>query len=105
EAGGTSTADPLGGSYYIEALTTALADQARELIAESDGMGGAVAAVERGWVQDQIEQAAFAHHRRVQSGDEVIVGVNRYTEGSGEPREAHTIDTEDQARASARTPA
>src|SRR5689334_7138546 len=103
EAGGTSTADPLGGSYYIEALTTALADQARELIAEIDGMGGAVAAVERGWVQDQIEQAAFAHHRRVQSGEEVIVGVNRYTEGSGERIELHTIDPEAERRQIERT--
>src|SRR5207342_2389152 len=72
-------------SYYIEALTTALADQARELIAEIDRLGGAVAAVESGWVQDQIEQAAFAHHQRVQTGDEVIVGVNRYTVGGCEP--------------------
>src|SRR3954466_187445 len=103
EAGGTSTADPLGGSYYIEALTTALADQARELIAEIDGMGGAVAAVERGWVQDQIEQAAFAHHRRVQSGEEVIVGVNRYTEGGGERIELHTIDPEAERRQVERT--
>jgi methylmalonyl-CoA mutase N-terminal domain/subunit len=103
EAGGTSTADPLGGSYYIEALTTALADQARELIAEIDGMGGAVAAVERGWVQDQIEQAAFAHHRRVQSGEEVIVGVNRYTEGSGDRIELHTIDPEAERRQIERT--
>ena len=105
EAGGTSTADPLGGSYYIEALTTALADQARELIAEIDRMGGAVAAVEQGWVQDQIEQAAFAHHRRVQSGEEVIVGVNRYTEGSGEQIELHTIDPEAERRQAERTQA
>jgi methylmalonyl-CoA mutase N-terminal domain/subunit len=105
EAGGTSTADPLGGSYYIEALTTALADQARELIAEIDRMGGAVAAVEQGWVQDQIEQAAFAHHRRVQSGEEVIVGVNRYTEGSGEQIELHTIDPEAERRQVERTQA
>src|SRR3954454_17674593 len=91
EAGGTSTADPLGGSYYIEALTTALADQARELIAEIDAMGGAVAAVERGWVQDQIEQAALSDHRRVHSREEVIVGVNRYTEGGGEGIGLHTI--------------
>ena len=105
EAGGTSTADPLGGSYYIEALTTALADQARELIAEIDRIGGAVAAVEQGWVQDQIEQAAFAHHRRVQSGEEVIVGVNRYTEGSGEQIELHTIDPEAERRQVERTQA
>src|SRR3954451_22408701 len=67
EAGGTSTADPLGGSYYIEALTTALAAEARALIGEIDRMGGSVAAVESGWVQEAIEQSAFEHHSRVQS--------------------------------------
>jgi methylmalonyl-CoA mutase len=103
ETGVPHVSDPLGGSYYIEALTTALADQARELIAEVDRMGGAVAAVEQGWVQDQIEQAAFAHHRRVQSGEEVIVGVNRYTEGSGEQIELHTIDPEAERRQVERT--
>src|SRR5204862_7800564 len=80
EAGATATADPLGGSYYIESLTAELVSRARTLIAEIDAMGGAVAAVESGWVQDQIEQAAFEQHRRVQSGEEVIVGVNRWTE-------------------------
>ncbi len=77
EAGATQTADPLGGSYYIEALTDELAGLARELITEIDGMGGAVAAVERGLGAGSIEEAAFDHHRRVQSGDEVIVGVNK----------------------------
>ena len=92
EAGSTNTADPLGGSYYIEALTETLAGQARDLIDEIDRMGGSVAAVENGWVQEQIEQAAFAHHSRVQSGEEIIVGVNRYAEEGGERIELHTID-------------
>src|SRR5690349_16773846 len=78
EAGALDTADPLAGSYYVEALTDAFAGQARELIRTVDELGGAVAAIEEGWVQDQIEQAAFAHHQRVQSGEQVIVGVNRY---------------------------
>ena len=69
EAGATDTADPFGGCYYVEALTDALDAQARTLIAEIDELGGAVAAIEAGWVQDQIEQAAFAHHPRVQSGE------------------------------------
>ena len=57
-------------------------------------------------MQDQIEQAAFEHHRRVQSGEEVIVGVNRYTEGSGEqPIELHTIDPEAERRQVERTQA
>jgi methylmalonyl-CoA mutase N-terminal domain/subunit len=105
EAGATGTADPLGGSYYVEALTVALAEQARELIAEIDRLGGAVAAVESGWVQDQIEQAAFAHHSRVQSGEEVIVGVNRYTEQGGEQTALHTIDPQAERRQVERTQA
>jgi methylmalonyl-CoA mutase N-terminal domain/subunit len=105
EAGGTATADPLGGSYYIESLTAELASLARTLIAEIDGMGGAVAAVESGWVQDQIEQAAFEHHRRVQSGEEVIVGVNRWTEESEQPIELQTLDPEAERRQVERTQA
>src|SRR3954467_4232298 len=105
EAGGTSTADPLGGSYYIEALTTALADQARDLIGEIDRIGGAVAAVENGWVQEQIEQAAFAHHSRVQRGEEVIVGVNRFVEDDAETIELHSIDPAAERRQAERTQA
>ncbi len=105
EAGATNTADPLGGSYYIEALTTSLIDQARELIAEIDRLGGAVAAVEQGWVQDQIEQAAFAYHRRVQDGEAVVVGVNRFTEPEGERIELHAIDPESERRQVERTQA
>jgi methylmalonyl-CoA mutase N-terminal domain/subunit len=103
EAGGTATADPLGGSYYIERLTADLAASARELIAEIDGMGGAVAAVEAGWVQDQIEAAAYAHHQRVQSGEEVIVGVNRWTGDAEEAIELHAIDPEGERRQADRT--
>jgi methylmalonyl-CoA mutase, N-terminal domain len=68
-------------------------------------MGGAVAAVESGWVQDQIEQAAFEQHRRVQSGEEVIVGVNRWTEESEQPIQLHTIDPEAERRQVERTQA
>ena len=103
EAGGTATADPLGGSYYIEALTDELAAEARGLIAEIDGMGGAVAAVESGWVQEAIEQSAFEHHRRVQSGDAVIVGVNRYQSGESEPIELQRIDPDSEHRQVERT--
>ena len=66
-------------------------------------MGGAVAAVENGWVQEQIEQAAFAHHSRVQSGEEIIVGVNRYTEQGGDRIELHAIDPDAERRQVERT--
>jgi methylmalonyl-CoA mutase, N-terminal domain len=103
EAGGTAAADPLGGSYYVEALTDELAAEARGLIGEIDRMGGAVAAVESGWVQEAIEQSAFEHHRRVQSGDDVIVGVNRYQSGESEPIELQRIDPGSEHRQVERT--
>ena len=105
EAGAVDTADPLAGSYYVEALTDAFADQARELIRMVDEMGGAVAAVDAGWVQDQIEQAAFAHHQRVQSGEQVIVGVNRYAAEREATIELHRIDPEAERRQCERTAA
>src|SRR6476661_5291350 len=78
EAGTTGTADPLGGSYYIESLTDELEARALELIARVDELGGAVAAIEQHWVQDEIERAAFDWQQQVERGERVIVGVNKY---------------------------
>ena len=103
EAGATAAADPLGGSYYIEALTDELAGEARRLIEEIDRLGGAVAAVEAGWVQDAIEQSAFEAHRRVQAGEDVIVGVNRYQSGESEAIELLRIDPDAERRQVERT--
>ncbi len=103
EAGATASADPLGGSYYIEALTDGLAAEGRELIEEVDRLGGAVAAVESGWVQESIEQSAFEFHRRVQAGEEVIVGVNRYQSGESEPIELLRIEPDAEQRQVDRT--
>src|SRR3954447_566341 len=103
EAGATEAADPLGGSYYIEALTEELACEARRLIEEVDRLGGAVAAVEAGWVQEAIEQSAFEFHRRVQAGEDVIVGVNRYQSGESEPIELLRIEHDAEQRQIDRT--
>src|ERR1051326_6269681 len=84
EAGGTDTADPLGGAYFIEALTEELEARASELIERVDELGGAVAAIEQGFVQDEIEQSAFRWQQEVEAGERVIVGVNRFTEGDEE---------------------
>src|SRR5438309_21977 len=78
EAGGTDTADPLGGAYFVEALTRELEEEARELIERVDELGGAVEAIEQGFVQQEIEQAAYAYNRDVEAGEKVIVGVNKY---------------------------
>jgi methylmalonyl-CoA mutase N-terminal domain/subunit len=103
EAGGTDTADPLGGSYFIESLTDELEERARELIARVDELGGAVAAVEQGFVQREIEEAAFQYAQHVESGERVIVGVNRYQEDEPEPIELHRIDPEAERRQLERT--
>jgi methylmalonyl-CoA mutase N-terminal domain/subunit len=103
EAGGTDTADPFGGSYFIEALTDELEAKAWELIQHIDELGGVVAAVEQGFVQGEIEQAAFRWQQDVESGDRVIVGVNRFTEGEEEPIELHRLDPAAEKRQLERT--
>jgi methylmalonyl-CoA mutase, N-terminal domain len=98
EAGATDTADPLGGAYFIEAMTRGLEERARELIERVDELGGAVAAIEAGFVQEEIEQAAFRWQQEVESGGRVIVGVNRFSEGDEEPIELHRLDPEIERR-------
>jgi len=78
ESGITRVADPLGGSWYVEALTDALVEEARKLIAEVDAMGGMTQAVASGMPKRLIEEAAAARQARVDKGEDVIVGVNRY---------------------------
>src|SRR5262252_2756480 len=103
EAGGTDTADPLGGSYYIEALTDELERRAWDLIERVDYLGGAVAAIEEGFVQDEIEQAAFRYQQQVESGERTIVGVNRFHDAATEPIELHRLDPEAERRQLERT--
>src|SRR3546814_235239 len=78
ETGIPSVVDPLGGSYYIEALTKDLADRAWEIIQEVEGLGGMTKAVESGMPKLRIEEAAARRQARVDRGEEVIVGVNKY---------------------------
>jgi methylmalonyl-CoA mutase N-terminal domain/subunit len=103
EAGTTDTADPLGGSYYIEALTSELEARAWELIERVDELGGAVASVEQGFVQAEIEQSAFDWQQQVERGERVIVGVNRYQEDEPEPIELQRIDPDAERRQLERT--
>ena len=85
--GTTDTADPLGGAYFVEALTRELEERARELIERIDELGGAVAAIEEGFVQGEIEDAAFAYAREVEAGERVIVGVNAFANDGEEHRD------------------
>jgi methylmalonyl-CoA mutase, N-terminal domain len=85
ESGAALTADPLAGSYYVEQLTTALETGAMELLARVDELGGAARAIEAGFFQEEIGRAAYEYQLRVERGESVIVGVNRFTDGSEVP--------------------
>jgi methylmalonyl-CoA mutase, N-terminal domain len=85
ESGAALTADPLAGSYYVEQLTTAMESGAMELLARVDELGGAARAIEAGFFQEEIGRAAYEYQLRVERGESVIVGVNRFTDGSEVP--------------------
>jgi methylmalonyl-CoA mutase N-terminal domain/subunit len=80
ESGVADAADPLAGSYWVEALTAELETRARALMARVDDMGGMLAAIASGWVQAQIHEAAYRWQREVEAGERVIVGVNRFAD-------------------------
>ncbi len=82
ETGVTSVVDPLGGSYYIESLTDELVKQASELLNKVDKMGGAIAAIESGFFKREIARSAYNDQKRVENGDRVIVGVNKFASTS-----------------------
>jgi len=103
ETGVASTADPLGGSYYVEALTDELEARALELIGRVDQFGGAVAAIDAGFIQAEIESSAYEWTRAVESGRRRIVGVNAFGEEAGERIEIQRIDPESEQRQIART--
>jgi len=78
ESGVADTVDPLGGSYYLEWLTSQIEDRATRYIAEIDKIGGALKAIEKGYIQKEIAQSAYNYQRAVDSGEQVIVGVNKF---------------------------
>jgi methylmalonyl-CoA mutase N-terminal domain/subunit len=81
ETGVTNTVDPLGGSYFVEALTDRMEQQAYEYFAKIDQLGGMVQAVKDGYPQREIADAAFDLQREIEAGERVVVGVNAFTEG------------------------
>jgi methylmalonyl-CoA mutase, N-terminal domain len=85
ESGITGTADPLAGSYYVESLTDALEARTLELMAKVDEIGGAAAAIAAGFFQEEIARSAYAQQLRVESGESVVVGVNRFADGAEPP--------------------
>ena len=94
ETGITNTIDPVAGSYAIEHLTNEIERGAMDYIAKIDSMGGMLRAIETGFAQAEIQQAAYDYQRTVERGEAVIVGVNRFTEDKGEPIPTLRIDAE-----------
>ncbi|MBP2017179.1 methylmalonyl-CoA mutase N-terminal domain/subunit [Symbiobacterium terraclitae] len=92
ESGAAETIDPLGGSYYVEHLTDEIERQARAYIAKIDELGGAVRAIELGYVQREIQEAAYQYQRQVENGERVIVGVNRYQVDEPPPTNLLRVD-------------
>lgn len=90
EFGITRTVDPLGGSYYVEALTDEIERRAVEILRQIDAMGGMIAAHESGWVQREIDESSYAFQRKVESGEHVYVAMNAYR---AEGRAADPIET------------
>jgi methylmalonyl-CoA mutase N-terminal domain/subunit len=78
ESGVADTVDPLGGSYYIESLTNEIERQAESLIEQIDKMGGAVAAVEQGYIQREIQESAYRYQKEIESGERIVVGMNKF---------------------------
>jgi methylmalonyl-CoA mutase N-terminal domain/subunit len=103
EGGLTGTADPLAGSYYVEALTDAVEEEAWEYIRRIDGLGGSVRAIEERYMQREIEESAFRYQREVERGERIIVGVNRYAAEADDPdMDLHTVDESIRERQSER---
>jgi len=94
ETGVANTADPVGGSYVIEKLTDEIETGARGYIAKIDAMGGMLRAIERGYVQQEIQKSAYEYQREVESGEQVVVGVNRFQGEEERPIPTLRIDPE-----------
>jgi methylmalonyl-CoA mutase N-terminal domain/subunit len=90
ESGCADVVDPLGGSYFVESLTGEIEKRVQAYLEEIDRMGGSLKAIEKGYIQQEIANSAYEHQKAVDSGDQVIVGVNKYT--TQEPHGAELLD-------------
>jgi methylmalonyl-CoA mutase, N-terminal domain len=97
ETGVTHTVDPLGGSYYVESLTDEIERRATDYLERIDRLGGAVEAIEAGFYQDEIAEAAFRIQQGIESGGRVVVGVNRFEDPDERPVEIQRISEEEVA--------
>ena len=92
ETGVAGTVDPLGGSYYVEALTSRLEEEARGYLDRIRRMGGVIPAIEGGFITREIQEAAYRAQRAVESGEQGVVGVNRYRSEKEKPPRIHRMD-------------
>lgn len=102
ESGVADTIDPMAGSYYVENLTRELENKAQEYLSKIDEFGGAVSAIERGYMQREIQNAAFIYQREIETKDRVIVGVNQFTSGGEMPKDILKVNPELEVKAKAR---
>ena len=92
ESGVADFVDPLGGSYAIESLTDEIERRALDYIARIDELGGMVPAIEKQYVQREIERRAYEHQKAVEAGDRIVVGVNEFVAPEEEPVEVAKVD-------------
>jgi methylmalonyl-CoA mutase, N-terminal domain len=102
ESGVANTVDPLGGAYAIEDMTNRIEEGARALLERIDAIGGTLAAIESGLIQRDIQDAAYRAQQKIDGGEMVVVGVNRYTTDEANPIETLRIDPDIEARQIAR---
>jgi methylmalonyl-CoA mutase N-terminal domain/subunit len=98
ETGVTNVADPVGGSEYLEALTDRVEREAREYLERIDAMGGTLAAIEKGYIQGEIQAAAYEYQQKVERGGQIVVGVNKFRQQKEKPVDALRIDPEIERR-------
>ncbi len=92
ESGAPDTADPLGGSYFIESLTNEVEEAAWKLIEKIDAMGGSVNAIEEGFIQNEIARSAYEYQRQIETKEKIIVGVNKFEEKEEKPIPSLKVD-------------
>ncbi|MBW2086139.1 MAG: methylmalonyl-CoA mutase, partial [Deltaproteobacteria bacterium] len=92
ETGVTDTVDPLAGSYYIEYQTNRIEAEAREYIQKIEEMGGAVAAVENGYIQKEIQESSYHFQKTVENGERVVVGINKFQTEEAQPSHLLRVD-------------
>jgi methylmalonyl-CoA mutase N-terminal domain/subunit len=98
ETGVADTVDPLAGSYFLESLTSELEEKAQEYLSEIEKLGGMVKAIEDGYVQKAIQNSAYEHQKKIESGDRTVVGVNKYQDDSTAKIDLQRLDPESEMK-------